>query len=339
MVSPEHDKVIGGNGSMGMIGLLGRLANLTFGAVIAGLAIYLVWHVTNSTERLLMAHSQAVGQLASINTELSKVGFQLSSDYARIDSLNKEIRELRLEIQGLKDALRKYGAKLHSNGGGSYPGQRVIEEPLPPPQQVQLPIEIRTKVGGLVILQAKASGEVEFYVDERLAKEGEYYRSGNDLVLPSHRPGNYFVLAWTATNNKPSKASKCSVVVEGNDPSPIPPDPTPPTPEPFLRELQLAWAMDLSSPSALDHRAKLSAIYRSGVIAVDRPEIQTTGQLFETLRSAAQMVLPKGALSRCQQVIAGELAKRLGTNSSSPINRAEAKAAFTFIARSLDALK
>ena len=104
--------------------------------------------------------------------------------------------------------------------------------PVPPPQPLppQPPLEVTGTVGYLITISSGMPKEssIYWYVDENLANESQYYVDDNAkaVVLPSPKPGKFFVLAFAVIDGKLAK-TKIIVTIQPNS-SPSPPTPVAP---------------------------------------------------------------------------------------------------------------
>lgn len=147
--------------------------------------------------------------------------------------------------------------------------------------------------------------------------------------------GTYRLLAYTSDKDGPSDPAVCVVVL--GDPPP-PPGPPPPT-DPFTQALAAAYAKE-ADPGKAQQVAFLAAVYQ-GAGTLLTPNM-TAGDLFGKLSTAIHapaVGIPKGALPSVSKVIGDDLNAVLGTNATTAVDPAKAKAAFAKYAAALGTLK
>ncbi len=88
--------------------------------------------------------------------------------------------------------------------------------------------DVSAKPGELIVIEAKAKGDVTWMYDARDFDAKHSLKEGKKLILTTVRPGVYSVqlIAWDER-----KVEQVLVTVEGTVP-PLPPDPKPPDPKP-----------------------------------------------------------------------------------------------------------
>lgn len=133
-------------------------------------------------------------------------------------------------------------------------------------------------------------------------------------------------------------------VVIGSAP-PIPPvDPIiPPDPKPvdvFTTAIQVAFTSEGAADKATS-TAKLASIYRMAAKnTVTDPTISTTAQLFATMKTASEALLPPTAIPSVRKVVGSRLNPVFGTSATlDAATRAKLVAEFTAIADALSAAK
>jgi hypothetical protein len=91
------------------------------------------------------------------------------------------------------------------------------------PAPLQIPAEVRSRPGRLIVIEAAAPNIVRWHVcggPDRL----DLWASpdGKTLIVCTPTPGVYELLAWTAINGVPSDGVRCVVIVETPEPPPAP---------------------------------------------------------------------------------------------------------------------
>lgn len=218
---------------------------------------------------------------------------------------------------------------------------------------IELPVEMTAPRTGFVILTAKTTCKT---VRWRILDDGpsmlppEMLKDSKTLCLFVDKPGRYRVLAMTAKSEDEIGDALMTLTVLGPGPAPPEPPPAPPSPpkppqptDPFVARLQAAYDAD-PAPMAdkSTHRARLSGLYIAMAQHCDEPTITTTAQLkADLVKTAAKLALPD-MLVQVRKVIAAEVASCLDASPGASLtteSRGAAKACFTRISASLDALK
>jgi|694.fasta_scaffold00244_79 hypothetical protein len=97
---------------------------------------------------------------------------------------------------------------------------------------IDLPKEVKGKVGDFIQINSKAITDVEWYIVDAGIQflPFDLLKDKKTAILFTLNPGKYRVLAWTAKDSKPSPAYLCLVTIEPNDfiptPTPVPVEPT-----------------------------------------------------------------------------------------------------------------
>ena len=98
--------------------------------------------------------------------------------------------------------------------------------------ELELPKEVKAKVGDFVQINSKSASDVEWYIIDPGIQflPFDLLKDKKTAILFTLNPGKYRVLAWTAKDSKPTPASLCVVTIEPNDfvptPIPVPVEPT-----------------------------------------------------------------------------------------------------------------
>ncbi len=159
-------------------------------------------------------------------------------------------------------------------------------------------------------------------------------------VVSSAKAGRYRLLAVTAAGDEPSDPKICTIIV-GNAPTPPPPDNPDNPPNPYnelTKAIKTAWSGETATDKS-KHAKALAALYRQAPTVLD--QVQTAGQLYATLRTSADALLPKDAIGKVRLAIADELKKVLPADPQivlSDMNKQQARSVFTELATILEAL-
>ena len=106
---------------------------------------------------------------------------------------------------------------------------------------IEIPKEIKAKVGEFVQIRSTAIGEVEWYVMDAGIQflPFDLLKDRKTAILFTLNPGTYRVMAWSAKDSKPTPAAICTVTIEGLQPTPPTPPAPPAPPEPSALEKRL----------------------------------------------------------------------------------------------------
>ena len=208
------------------------------------------------------------------------------------------------------------------------------------PPTVELPAEVRAQPGRLVTLSARSTGRVIRWALASDEADLVPFPGGQTALFCAAKPGRYLVLAWTATEDLPSEAARCVVII--SEVPPVPPKPPDPEPvDPLTRDFRRLYLED-STPGKRQHLAQLAVLYREAVRFAERPEIQTAGELAHRIRQASASLLPVDALIPLRKRIAEEISRLLPIDSDQLLDstrRATAAQLFARIATSLEGLQ
>lgn len=198
---------------------------------------------------------------------------------------------------------------------------------------IKLPAEITVAPGRIARITAETTGKAVRWLCINDDADLVPVPDGKLALFCAPKAGRYAVYAWTAADDLPSEAAKCTVIVV---------DPTPPAPpDPFQDDLRKLFHSDTTTDKSL-HVAQLAALYREAVAFANKAEITTAGDLAARLRTAASTLLPAEALTGLRKRIAEEIAKALPADGDKPLDAATRAAAgklFTRIAVALEGLQ
>lgn len=156
--------------------------------------------------------------------------------------------------------------------------------------------------------------------------------------------GTYTVtaLVLTVKDGKVTSKKYTSKVVIGDPIPPIPPiPPTPPTPiDAFNQAIQAAYTVEVGTDKATS-TAKLASIYRMAAKnTVTDPTISTTAQLYATMKTASETLLPATAIPGVRKVVGTRLNPVFGTSTTlTTASRTQLAAEFNAIADALSSAK
>jgi hypothetical protein len=204
-------------------------------------------------------------------------------------------------------------------------------------QTVTIPAEVRGQPGRLLPIAITHDGEdVAWYVPPTIDAFREYSSDPKDvrLRLQCWTPGKYEVIAQSCKGGKMSGFKACSVIIEGNNPTPPPNPPTPIPPGPFpppnpppipddpvARRLRDAYSTDRGTVTE-KHEAKrlLSGFFEAMAGHVKDPSVKTVGDLLGDYRAAIPSVLKPGVLDAVRRQTAREIADIVGDDAGRQID-------------------
>jgi hypothetical protein len=145
---------------------------------------------------------------------------------------------------------------------------------------------------------------------------------GGKTLLFSGPAGRYELLAYTALGDVPSEPARCTVVIEGGLPPPIP----------DLLKSKLATALTADKAAKTDV-LQLAAIYREAAKVVADPEVPTSKELLSRLRQVSSALLGAETLSSVRGAVAEELLVVFGMSSEEPLTPVQRKKAADLFVR------
>jgi len=150
---------------------------------------------------------------------------------------------------------------------------------------IDLPKEVKGKVGDFIQINSKAITDVEWYIVDPGIQflPFDLLKDKKTAILFTLNPGKYRVLAWTAKDSKPSPAYLCLVTIEPNDfvPTPTPvPVPVPVEPTALEKRLKPFYIKD-DSPDKKTQLNQLKTLFGElQKLSLDT-NITTIGELFK----------------------------------------------------------
>lgn len=162
--------------------------------------------------------------------------------------------------------------------------------------ELELPKEVKAKVGDFVQINSKAVAEVEWYIIDPGIQflPFDLLKDKKTAILFTLNPGKYRVLAWTAKDGKPTPASLCIVTIEPNDfvPTPIP---TPAEPTVLEKRFKPFYQKDLS-PNKKTQLEQLQKLFVQLQGLTKDSAILTVGELFQKGAEISANLLEKNGL-------------------------------------------
>jgi len=152
---------------------------------------------------------------------------------------------------------------------------------------IEIPKEVKAKVGEFVQIRSTAVGEVEWYVLDSGIQflPFDLLKDRKTAILFTLNPGVYRVLAWSAKDNNPTPAALCIVTIEGLQPTPpsLPAPPAPPAPpEPSALEKRLKPFFDHDpDPKRKDQIQTLASFFDELHKLSGSTDVKTIGELFQ----------------------------------------------------------
>ena len=187
-----------------------------------------------------------------------------------------------------------------SVAGASPPS--VVEVPRDKPGEWH---EVRVAPGRLLVLGAEPASRW-LLVDEDGA-DLRAFESGKLAAFASPIPGRWKVVV-TGPDGTPARV----VVVVGEvppgppgPPAPKPPEPKPPV-DPLRQKLKDAYDSD-PHPQKSEQARDLAALYREAAKLARSPEVRTSGELLQRVRSAASTLIGPETLKGVRKAVADEL--------------------------------
>lgn len=166
-------------------------------------------------------------------------------------------------------------------------------------QDLELPKEIKAKVGDFVQVESKSVNDVEWYIVDPGIQFLPFnlLKDKKTAILFTLNPGKYRLLAWTAKDNKPSPALLCLVTIEPNDFVPTPPAPPPSPAEPSALEKRLKpfYQKDTSANKKMQLEQLKKLFVQLQPITKDE-NITTIGQLFKNASEISSGLLEEFSL-------------------------------------------
>lgn len=212
---------------------------------------------------------------------------------------------------------------------------------------ITVPEKVAGNAGDFITVKATLdasakSGVVKWVVIDKGIRlfPSELLKSTQTAIVIGSAPGQYRLLAYTATDAGPSDPVICIVMVGQG---PIPPGPNPPTPtDPLYGKLKAAFDIDPDTTNRIENTNKLAAVYRvaSTGLAND-PALTTYGVIHERLATLVASQLVPEHLRGVRRAIADELNATLGVTPTTAMDAALRKKVseqFARVATMLDAL-
>lgn len=146
---------------------------------------------------------------------------------------------------------------------------------------IDLPKEVKGKVGDFIQINSKATTDVEWYIIDPGVQflPFDLLKDKKTAILFTLNPGRYRVLAWTAKDSKPSPAYLCLVTIEPNDFVPTPP-PVPVEPTALEKRLKPFYVNETSADKKMQ-LVQLKTLFIELQKLSQDPKITTVGELFK----------------------------------------------------------
>lgn len=161
---------------------------------------------------------------------------------------------------------------------------------------IDLPKEVKGKVGDFIQLNSKAITDVEWYILDPGIQflPFDLLKDKKTAILFTLNPGKYRVIAWTAKDSKPTPASLCVVTIEPNDfvPTPIP---VPVEPTVLEKRFKPFYQKDLS-PNKKAQLEQVQKLFAQLQGLTKEPAITTVGELFKKGAEISAMLLDDNGL-------------------------------------------
>jgi hypothetical protein len=206
--------------------------------------------------------------------------------------------------------------------------------------ELKLPVEVKGEPAAFITIRAETPGKTVRWIalDAGLNLfPVDLLKDTKTAVVSSAKPGRYRLLAVTAAGDEPSDPKICTVIV-GNAPTPPPDNPPQPDSE-LAKTIKTAWAGE-TAPDKSKNVKSLAALYRQAPTVLD--QVQTAGQLYATLRTSADALLPKDSLGKVRAAIGEELKKVLPADPQivlSDMTKQMARSVFSELATVLEAFQ
>ncbi len=204
---------------------------------------------------------------------------------------------------------------------------------------VTLPSELKFPLGEAIVLRAETEGKIVRFVplDAGLKEiDPKLLASPKDAIYTTLRPGKYRILAYSAIKDDPTPPVICTVIVEGDQPAPIPPQPD--IPSPIAEVLRPIYGA-LSEPAKAEQAKRLAGTYRA--IAASAKAEGDFATFLAGARAAFARNMPANAIVPIRERLSVELANQLPFPGTAPMDAtlvSRVQATFTNIAAALDQL-
>ena len=214
-----------------------------------------------------------------------------------------------------------------------------------PKQVTMLPIvEVVGKVGDLIRLDAKFTGEVDWIIDSRLRTPERHERVPGikRLLVVANQSGTYTFAAISAEGTKPVY-QEFVVTVTGGPTPPIPPDPPVPTPNTLDAKIKAAYQADLAAGKGTNKdRDILAASFATLATFMDNELLTTVKHTKDLTNATLSMAMTKGALPSVAAVVSAHIKSRVpeaDATALTPEIRARVKATFNELRVALEKAK
>lgn len=162
--------------------------------------------------------------------------------------------------------------------------------------ELELPKEVKAKVGDFVQINSKSASDVEWYIIDPGIQflPFDLLKDKKTAILFTLNPGKYRVLAWTAKDGKPTPASLCVVTIEPNDfvPTPIP---VPVEPTALEKRFKPFYQKD-QNPNKKTQLEQLKKLFVQLQSLSQDPAILTIGELFKKGSEISSKLLDENGL-------------------------------------------
>lgn len=211
---------------------------------------------------------------------------------------------------------------------------------------LDLPAEVKGKVGAFVTVTAKTDGKIVRWVlmdDGPALIPPHLLKDDKTAVVLSLRPGKFRLLCYTSKDDVPSTPAITLLSFQGEAP-PTPPPPPPPPADLLTQRFQDAYTRDGGdAPLKASQLGANIGLYQAMADHCEKDTtLKTLGDVFSDLQKTAKSLLKDGVLMELRAAIATEVSARLGTDPAMPLDsstRGRAVATFQRIASALQAVK